>query len=471
MKTECTPVTMRFQGVGRQKVEASFDGGYLSSEGGALLLRETDERFNIIDRFADCFTDHRDEELVEHPVGVMLRQRIFGLALGYEDLNDHDKLRLDPLMALASGKEDLEGKERRCEEDRGKPLASKSTLNRLELTPEDADKDARYKKLVYHGERIEDFLMTLFLESIKETPNELILDFDATDIPLHGEQEGRFFHGYYNNYCYLPLYVTCGDEVLVAKLRRSNIDACAETVPVLAQLVARIRAYYPDVRIILRGDSGFAREEIMTWCEANDVCYVLGLPKNTRLIKIIEKAMDTAKMRSCLTGVAAREFVDFSYQTNTSWTRARRVIGKAECLPKGSNPRFIVTNLPDEHATPQGLYEDTYCARGDMENRIKEQQLDLFADRTSTGTMRANQLRLWFSLMAYVLMRRLRSVALQGSKMAKATCGTIRTKLLKIAVQIKISVRRVVIHLPTACPCQDIFVRAWEALQQMPRRC
>lgn len=469
MATECTPIQMEFQGVGRRRVAAAFDGGHLSSEGGSLLLREADTRVGMVERLAACFTDHRRPDSVEHRVDELLRQRIFGLALGYEDLNDHDALRLDPLMALASGKEDIEGRARRREEDKGKPLASKCSLNRLELTPEDANRDSRYKKIVYHGHRIEELLVTLFLERFKEPPEEIVLDFDATDIPLHGEQEGRFFHGYYKNYCYLPLYVTCGDELLVAKLRPSNIDASAGAVSVLKRLVKAIRARFPKARIILRADSGFARESIMAWCEENHVYYVLGLAKNARLNAILQEAMDRAKIRNCLTGAAAREFITFNYETLNSWSRARRVIGKAEYLSMGANPRYIVTNLPEEYAAPQDLYEKVYCARGDMENRIKEQQLDLFATRTSTHTLRANQLRLWFSAFAYTLMRRLRSTALGGTRMAKATCGTIRCNLLKIAAQIKISVRRVKISLPTACPYQDLYLKAWEALTQLPR--
>lgn len=471
MVTECTPIRMEFQGVGRRKVQACFDGGYLSSEGGSLLLRETDDRFGIIDRFAACFTDHRDQRFVEHSVSELLRQRVFGIALGYEDLNDHDRLCKDPLMALASGKEDLTGENRRHDRDRGKALASSSTLNRLELTPEDAGKESRYKKLVYHGERVEALLVSLFLESFEEAPEEIILDFDATDDTVYGEQEGRFYHGYYGHYCYLPLYVTSGEHLLVAKLRPSNIDGCAGTIPELERLVEAIRARFPDTRIILRGDSGFTRDPIMTWCEEHDVYYVTGLAKNKRLLKEIEGAMDRAKIRNCLTGVASRVFDQFDYRTKDSWSRSRRVIGKAEYLSKGPNPRFIVTNLPQDYATAQDLYEKFYCARGDMENRIKEQQMDLFADRTSTNTMRANQLRLWLSSMAYVLMSTLRRIGLKGTKMAKATCGTIRLNLFKVAARIKISVRRVVVELPTACPFQDVFVQAWEALQNLPRRC
>jgi hypothetical protein len=460
---------MDFQGIGRRKVQASFDGGHLSSDGGALLLREADLRFSVVERLAACFTDHRNAEAVEHSVATLLRQRVFGLALGYEDLNDHNELRRDPLIALASGKADPEGMDRLREADRGKPLASPSTLNRLELTPEDAGANARYKKLVYHGDRIEALLVELFLESFKKAPTELVLDFDATDDPLHGNQEGRFFHGYYRNYCYLPLYVTCGDAVLVAKLRSSDRDASDGTVPELERFVQAIRKRFPNTRIVLRGDSGFAREAIMLWCESHGVYYVLGLAKNARLNAMLAPAMDKAHIRHNLCGTACREFLSFGYRTLNSWSRARRVVGKAEVLAKGKNPRFIVTNLPEDHATPADLYEQIYCARGDMENRIKEQQLDLFADRTSAHTMRANQLRLWLSTFAYALMNRLRQVALQGTELARATCGTLRLKLFKIAAAIKISVRRVIVRMPTACPFQNIFVRAWEALHRLPR--
>lgn len=469
MNTECTPVQMDFQGHGRRKVQGAFDGGHLSSDGGVLLLRETDERFAIIERLAACFTDYRNPDSVEHQLIELLRQRVHGIALGYEDLNDHNELRLDPLLALAAGKTDPEGMDRVREEDRGKPLASPSTLNRLELTPEDANAESRYQKVVYQGELIEALLVEFFLESFKKAPKEIILDFDATDDPLHGDQEGRFFHGYYRNYCYLPLYVTCADQVLVAMLRQSNADASDGTVPVLTRLVQGIRERFPNTRIVLRGDSGFARESIMLWCETNDVYYVLGLAKNERLRRILEPAMDKARIRHCLTGSATREFNSFQYRTLNSWSRERRVVGKAECLSKGENPRFIVTNLPEDYATPAGLYEQVYCARGDMENRIKEQQLDLFADRTSTHTMRANQLRLWLSTFAYVLVNKLRQVALKGTELARATCGTIRLKLFKIAAAVKISVRRVLVRMPSACPCQEVFVQAWEALHRLPR--
>jgi len=470
MKTECNAIQLEFQGLGSRKVQASFDGGHVSSDGGALLLRDTDTCLDITRRFAACFTDHRDPELIEHSVLELVRQRVYGVALGYEDLNDHDGLMRDPLLALAVGKDDPEGRERHRASDQGKALASSSTLNRLELTPSDAGGASRYKKIVYHTDRIEALFVDVFLDSFTQAPKELILDFDATDDPLHGNQEGRFFHGYYGCYCYLPLYVTCGEHLLVAKLRQSNQDASAGCVDVLAYLVQRIRERWPDIRIILRADSGFTREPIMAWCEANDVYYVLGLAKNSRLLAQITQEMANAHVRYLQTAVAARVFAQFMYRTEKTWTRARRVIAKAEHLSKGPNPRFIVTNLPDTYASERQLYEDVYCARGDMENRIKEQQLDLFADRTSSHTMRANQLRLWFSALGYVLMSALRRVGLKETRLAKATCGSIRLKLLKVGAQIKVSVRRFMIHLASACPHQDVFVQAWHNLQQYPLR-
>ena len=460
MTTECNATQLEFQGLGRRRVQAAFDGGHLSSDGGALLLRAVDERLRVTERLAQCFTDHRDQALIEHQALELLRQRIQGLALGYEDLNDHDELSRDPLLALACGKADVEGRQRVREADRGKALASSKTLNRLELTPADAGPRSRYKKIVYHPEKIEALLVDLFLDSYAAAPKEIILDFDATDDPLHGHQEGRFFHGYYGAYCYMPLYVTCGDHLLVAKLRTADRDASAGSVEVVAALVEQIRQRWPEVRIILRGDSGFARDALMLWCESNDVYYVLGLAKNARLLDTIGQALLAAHARYLQTGVAARVFTSFFYRTRDSWSRARRVIAKAEHLPKGANPRFIVTNLPEDYAEPKALYEKVYCARGDMENRIKEQQLDLFADRTSAGTLRANQLRLWFSSFAYVLVSALRRVALKGTRLADASCGTIRLKLFKIAAHVKVSVRRFVIHLASACPYQDVFRKA-----------
>lgn len=471
MKTECTSVQCEFQGLGRRKVVAAFDGGHISSDGGALLLRETDLRLGVLERLAACFTDHRDPELIEHSVAELLRQRIYGIALGYEDLNDHDGLMHDPLLALALGKADPEGKTRHRKRDTGKALASSSTLNRLELTPPDATVEDRYKKVVYHPEGIEELLIELFLDSFKKAPKEIVLDFDATDDPIHGAQEGRFFHGYYRNYCYLPLYVTCGDHLLVAKLRTADRDGADGATEVLAFLVERIRKRWPKTHIIYRGDSGFARDGIMDWCENNGVSYLLGLTRNRRLLKKLGKELEQARSLHEETGQAARVFTHFDYRTLNSWSRSRRVIGKAEHLDKGPNPRFIVTNLPEDYATPKALYEEHYCARGDMENRIKEQQLDLFADRTSAHTMRANQLRLFFSSFAYVLMSAMRRCVLKGTRLAKATCGTIRLKLLKIGAQVKLSCRRVLIHLASACPYKDVFEQAYNKLLHYPIRC
>lgn len=471
MNTECTPVQIEFKGLGRRKISAAFDGGHISSDGGAALLREIDVRLGLTEKIAQCFTDYRDPDRVEHSVLDLVRQRVYGLALGYEDLNDHDDLMRDPLLAMALGKRDVEGKERRREADVGKALASSSTLNRLELTPADADERSRYQKIVHHPEKFEAFFVEAFLDSFQEAPEEIVLDFDATDDPLHGDQEGKFYHGYYGCYCYLPLYVTCGDHLLAAKLRTSNRDGADGTIELLSRIVHRIRQRWPHTRIILRGDSGFTRDPIMVWCESHDVYYLLGLAKNKRLLKKIGKELGDAHARHIQTGQPARVFTHFHYRTRKTWDRARRVIAKAEHLRKGANPRFVVTNLPEDYATPKTLYEKDYCARGDMENRIKEQQLDLFADRTSTHTMRANQLRLWFSSTAYVLMSALRRIGLQGTRMAKATCGTIRLKLLKIGAQLKLSVRRILIHFASACPYQDVFHQVWENIQNHPLRC
>jgi len=391
--------------------------------------------------------------------------------LGYEDLNDHDDLKWDPLFALSLGKGDVEGKTRHRQADRGKLMASSSTLNRLELTPAGADRQSRYKKIVHHPEKLEALFVDAFLDSFKRAPKKIVLDFDATDDPVHGDQEGKFFHGYYGCYCYLPLYVTCGDHLLVAKLRTSDRDGADGSIQVLKYLVERIRARWPKVRIIVRGDSGFARDGIMAWCESYGIYYLLGLARNERLLEKIDAELVQARNLYEQTGHASRVFTQFSYRTLKSWSRTRRVIAKAEHLSKGANPRFIVTNLPEDYAEPKTLYEKHYCARGDMENRIKEQQLDLFADRTSTNTMRANQLRLWFSSVAYVLMSALRRAGPKGTTLANAPCGTIRLKLLKIGAQIKISVRRILIHFASACPYQDVFRHAWQNLQHYPLRC
>ena len=466
MSTECNAREFDFQGLGNRAVTGRFDGGAITSDAGGLLLREVEAKTGILRRFAACFTDHRDPERVEHSVGELLAQRVFALALGYEDLNDHDALRHDPLLAVLVGKADPTGQDRRRHEDRGKSLAGKSTLNRLELTPVGADEKSRYKKVVARHRDIEAFFVETFLALHPQPPQEIVLDFDATDDPIHGHQLGRFFQGYYDSYCYLPLYVFCGEHLLCAKLRPSDIDGAAGAVKQLAKIVERIRRQWPEVRIIVRGDSGFCREPLMRWCAENCVDYVFGLAKNARLQRILGQELHQAKMQFEATGRPARVFKEFTYQTRKSWSRPRRVVGKAEHLAKGSNPRFVVTSLSPEELQARPLYEDLYCARGEMENRIKEQQLCLFADRTSCATMRANQLRLWLSSVAYTLLAALRQFGLQGTEMAQARCDTIRLKLLKLGALVRTTVRRVWISFSESCPYQRVFAQVYENLQR-----
>lgn len=440
-------------------VVANFQGGTITSDAGGLLLREADRAIGLFDRLADCFTDHRNPALIEHSVRELVAQRVVGLALGYEDLNDHDDVRHDPLLAALVDKPDPTGQNRRREVDRGKALAGKSTLNRLELTPATASRHSRYKKIVADPELLDALLVHLFLESFPTPPARIVLDVDATDDPLHGKQEGRFFHGYYRNYCYLPLYIFCGQHLLCSRLRTSDRDASDGTVDELRQIVSRIRQAWPEVEIVVRGDSGFCRDEIMTWCEQHDVHFVFGLARNARLLKAIRQQAKKAAKRYVKTGQAARVFRDFTYRTQRSWSRKRRVIGKAEHLAKGSNPRFIVTSYGKGAYDGKTLYEHSYCARGDMENRIKEQQLYLFADRTSTHEMRSNQLRLYFSSLAYTLMLALRRLGLRGTALAKAQCETIRLRLLKIGAQVRLSVRRVAVWMASGYPYQALFAQ------------
>lgn len=464
MQTECSTKSLEFHPLGMRKIVARFDGGAISSDGGALLLRECERATDIIAQFARCFVDHRDPALIEHTVEELVAQRVYALALGYEDLNDHDTLRHDPLLATLVGKLDPTGRSRKRQADRGKALAGKSTLNRLELTKEGAGPAERYKKIELDAAAVEALLVELFLQAHPTAPGEIVLDLDATDDPIHGRQEGRFFHGYYDAYCYLPLYIFCGEQLLCAKLRRSNIDASQGALDELERIVAQIRARWPKVRIVVRADSGFCREAIMAWCEANGVDYVLGLARNARLVGLVEEALAQAKALHDQTGEPARLFAEFAYRTLESWSRKRRVVAKAEHLDKGANPRFVVTTL-DEDA--RALYEDIYCARGDMENRIKEQQLALFADRTSAATMRANQTRLWFSSVAYTLMQALRRLALAGTELARAQCETIRRTLLKIGARIKVSVRRIWVSLSESCPVAELFIRVYHALRRL----
>jgi hypothetical protein len=434
-----------------------------------LLLREVEKRTGIVEGFAACFTDHRKAERVEHRVGELVAQRVYGLALGYEDLNDHDELRRDPLLAVLVEKADPTGESRARERDRGKALAGKSTLNRLELTQEKVGGKERYKKIVMDGGAVDQLLVEVFLNSYTEAPKEIVLDLDATDDPLYGHQEGRFFHGYYGDYCYLPLYIFCGDALLCARLRPSNIDAAAGCVEELDRIVKQIRQAWPEVRITIRGDSGFCREELMKWCEDQGVDYVLGLAKNDRLKAEIVREQEEAAAEYQQTGKAARRFKEFSYQTRDSWSRARRVVAKAEHLEKGANPRFVVTSFGREVWEARRLYEELYCGRGEMENRVKE-QLMLFADRTSTAFLRSNQIRLYFSSVAYLLLEALRRLGLRGTELAQAQATTIRLKVLKIGALIRVTVRRVWIALAGGYPYAELWARIWGQLQQLAVR-
>jgi hypothetical protein len=427
---------------------AAFDGGAITSDAGALLLGAADRAIGLMGRLAACFHDERRQHLIEHEVMTLVGQRVFGIALGYEDLNDHDELRRDAMMAVLAGK--LEARREDCA-----PVAGKSTLNRLELS---RLQPTRYHKISHNPVAIKRLFVELFLEAHERAPREIILDLDATDDPVHGEQEGRFFHGYYDCYCYLPLYVFCGRHLLAAKLRSAGVDAAAGVVEELARIVAQIRQRWPYVRILVRADSGFARDELMAWCEANRVDYLLGLQQNPRLVAEIEGELAQAETKSRLTGKPARCFKDFRWRTRTTWSRARRVVAKAEFTGGEANPRFVVTSLTRARFRARYLYEKLYCARGEMENRIKECQLDLYADRTSTATMRANQLRLWFASMAYVLVCALRRIGLQHTPFSEATCGTIRLRLLKIGALVRISVRRIKIAMASGCPAAE----AWE---------
>jgi hypothetical protein len=447
MPTECSAAQFDFGTVDGRAVEAAFDAGLVTSDAGALLLGATDRAIGMMRRFAACFHDERRQDLIEHEVATLVGQRVFGIALGYEDVNDHDELRHDPLMAVLAGK--LEARREDCA-----PVAGKSTLNRLELS---RLAPTRYHKISHNPVAIKNLLVDLFVEAHQRPPREIILDLDATDDPVHGEQEGRFFHGYYDCYCYLPLYVFCGPHLLVSKLRRASLDAADGAVEEVARVVACIRARWPATRIVLRADSGFAREDLMAWCEANGVDFVFGLAQNERLIGEIAGELDQVAAKSARTGRPQRRFKSFMWRTRTSWSRRRRVVAKAEWTEGEANPRFVVTSLQRDHGKAKYLYEKVYCARGDMENRIKECQLDLYADRTSTATMRGNQLRLWFASMAYVLLCALRRIGLHGTKLANATCGTIRLKLLKIGALVRISVRRIRIAMASACPAAPIW--------------
>ena len=465
------------QNLGGRELAWRFDGGDITSDGGALVLKKLEHRTGIVRRFAACFTDYRKTDQVEHPLLDLISQRVFGLALGYEDLNDHDELRRDPMLAVALGKDDVKGEQRRRAQDRGKALAGKSTLNRLELTAPDYEGSPQQKgsdkpetkKIVVDPESIDALLVDLFLDAHPQAPEQITLDLDATDDTLYGNQEGRFHHGYYHDYCYLPLYVFCGGHLLCARLRMSNIDSSADSVEELEPIVARIRERWPAVKILLRGDGGFCREKLMAWCEQEGMDYIFGLAQNERLRKQIAPQTMQAQQLYEATKAPARVFTEFLYATKDTWSRERRVIAKAEHLEKGGNPRFVVTTLSQQEVAAQELYEKIYCARGECpENRIKEQQLDLFADRTSTGKMWSNQLRVYFSAIAYVLLQTLRRTALAGTDLEKAQCGTIRRKLLKIGAQIRVTVRKVWVSLSSGYPHAALFSQVLSQLEVGP---
>jgi hypothetical protein len=467
---------MLFENLGSRHVVADFSGGYLSSDGGALLLRQLDRGLCLSASLAGCFQDERDPRWVEHALPELLSQRLIGMALGYEDLNDHNSLRRDPLLAVACEKRDPLGAHRLCAADRGKALASAPTLNRLELGGERAD---RYHKITHDPQQVEQSLLTMGVRCLPKHAPEVIVDLDATGMLLHGEQQGRHFHAYYGDYCYLPLYAFVGNIPLWAQLRTADRDASDGAVAALTKIVAAIRRRMPGVRILVRADSGFCREELLAWCEGQrEVYYCIGLAQNARLLERIGPAMAVAHGQWCLTGgTPTRRFIEFGYQTLASWSRERRVIGKAEMTKAGANPRFVVTNLPGEgfareeesagRFEPAALYEQLYCARGEMENVLKQQLLDMRADRMSTHEMGSNQLRLWLATFAYLLVERLRTLTLSGTEWARATVGTIRRRLLKVAAEVRVSVRRVHVRLCSAFPLQELYRRCHRQLGAM----
>ena len=469
MPTQCNQEILKFHPLGQREVRGQFDGGTITSDAGGLLLREVEKGRGIIAQFARCFRDRRQQERIEHGVEELVAQRVYGLALGYEDLNDHEELRRDPLLAVLADKADPTGGSRVRERDRGKALAGKSTLNRLELTGKEVKEGERYKKIELDFVAVDRLLGEIFIQAHDAPPKQIILDLDSTDDPLHGQQEGRFFHGYYGHYCYLPLYIFCGEHLLCARLRTAKRDGATGSVEEVTRLVQQLRQAWPQVRIIVRGDSGFCRAELMAWCEANQVDYVLGLAKNDRLRAEIAAELAQAAAQHRQSGQAARIFKEFLYQTRESWSRARRVVAKAEHLEKGANPRFVVTSLASSEWAAQALYEELYCARGEMENRIKE-QLMLFADRTSTAYLRSNQIRLYFSSVAYVLMQALRRRGLAGTEMASAQCTTLRLKLLKIGALIRITARKVWVSMAAGYPYAELFREICARLQALPLR-
>ena len=471
--TDCKDQPLLFQDLGARKVVADFSGGTLSSDGGALLLRQVDRGLGLTRELAGCFQDFRDARFVDHQLQQLLAQRLHGLALGYEDLNDHQTLRLDPLLAVACEKRDPLGQDRFFSNHQGVALASTPTLNRLELSN---NRNTRAHKLPHDAKKVEACLLKMGVRCLPKHAREIVLDIDAMGHLLHGLQEGRHFNAYYGDYCYLPLYVMAGDVLLWAQLRSAAQGAAQGVVAALTQIVAALRQRSPRARIIVRADSGFCTDEILSWCEAQgEVYYCIGLAKHALLVEKLGPALAQARARHCLVGGSTRVFAEFEYKTvSGSWSRARRVIGKAEITPEGDNPRFIVTNLPkngfktqkpSERFSPSELYEVLYCARGEAENVLKQQVLDLQADRMSTQYLASNQLRLWFSAFAYLLVERVRTVGCRGTELARATAGTIRLKLFKVAAQVKVSVRRVYVQLSSAYPVRELFRLCQQRLQ------
>jgi hypothetical protein len=452
--TECNQDRFGFASVGgSREIVAEFSGGTISSDGGGLLLQETDSRMNLLTRFSECFVDLRNPDLIEHRVEQLIRQRVFALALGYEDLNDHDQLRQDPLLGVMSGKA----------EPGTELLAGKSTLNRMELG---TGMPTRYKKITFWRDSVDELLVNVFLEAHPVAPQQIVLDIDTTDLALHGKQEDRFYHGYYKHYCYLPLYIFCGDHVLCARLRPSSIGPAVGSRKEVERIVQQIRQRWPEVEIILRGDSGFCSNELMAWCEQQDrVEYVVGMARNQRVEGLLAGPLAEAKQQFEATQQSARIFVEFEHETlNGTWSKKRRVVAKAEHIDGKSNPRFIVTSLDSESWEKQKLYEELYCARGDMENRIKEQFV-LFADRVSASSMRANQLRIYLSVMAYMLMNGLRRLGLPATTMATAQMGTIRLRLLKIGALIQVTVRKVWVRMASSYPYRALFSQVLQQLR------
>jgi len=473
--TDCSQEPMLFQDLGPRQVVADFSGGYLSSDGGVLLLRQLDQGLGLTATLAGAFTDRRDPRYCDHTLPQLLAQRLYGLALGYEDLNDHDLLRGDPLLAVAVDKRQPLGEDRLHAHPPGVALAGSATLNRLELGNQKHD---RFHKIQYDPEQIEDGLLRMGVRCLPKHAREIVVDLDAMGHLVHGLQEGRHFSAYYDGYCYLPLYAFVGSVPLWAHLRPGDVDPLEGVVAALEKIVRAIRKRCQQARILVRGDSAFAREELMAWCEAQrpGVYYCFGLGRNSRLEEMIPDALAAARAWRCLTGAAsARAFKDLEYQTLKTWSRARRVVAKAEVMAAGDNPRFVVTNLPREGFRGEDrerfcaarLYEEVYCARGDMENQLKQQVLDLQADRLSTHYLASNQLRLWLATLAYLLLDRMRTLCLRGTALAHATVGTIRLRLLKVAAHVTVSVRRVYVRLGSAFPLQGLFRRCVQRLRAL----